>query len=133
MQPGQGDLDKTPSFVPRGPLGMWKAFLWSLNGLRQAFLAERSFRLEVYAFVVLGPLAFWLGADAVERVILFGSLLLVMTAELLNSAVESVADKTSPEFHELIGRAKDMGSAAVLLMLVNAAVCWGMILAPRYL
>ena len=133
MQPGQGDLDKKPSFAPRGPLGMWKAFLWSLNGLRQGFLAEHSFRLEVYAFLVMGPLAFWLGTNAVERVILFGSLLLVLSAELLNSAIEAVADKTSPEFHVLIGRAKDMGSAAVLLLLVNAAVTWGMILAPRYL
>jgi diacylglycerol kinase (ATP) len=124
---------KTPSFVPRGPLGALRALRWSLNGLRQAFLAEHSFRLEVYAFVVLGPVAFWLGATPVERVILFGSLLLVLAVELLNSAVESVADKTTPEFNELIGRAKDMGSAAVLLTLVNVVVCWLLILLPRYL
>jgi len=132
MQPGH-EGPKEPSFVPRGIPGMFRALRWSLNGLKGAFLAERSFRLEVYLFVVLAPLSFWLGADAIERALLFGSLLLVLSVELLNSAVESVADKTSPEFHELIGRAKDMGSAAVLLMMVNVAATWGMILLPRYI
>lgn len=125
--------DKRPSFIPRGPAGAFRALRWSLNGLKGAFLAEHSFRLEVYAFVVLGPLAFVLGGDAVERILLFGSLLLVLAVELLNSAVESVADKVSPEFHELIGRAKDMGSAAVLLTLLNVVVTWALIAAPRWL
>ena len=132
MQPGH-EGPKTPGFAPRGLGGMWRALGWSLNGLRGAFLAERSFRLEVYLFVVLGPLSLWLGETPVERALLFGSLVAVLAVELLNSSVESVADKTSPEFHELIGRAKDMGSAAVLLMMVNVAATWGMILVPRYL
>jgi diacylglycerol kinase (ATP) len=124
--------DGKSTYVPRGPIGMFKALVWSLKGLRHAFVMESSFRLETYAFIVLGPLAFVLGETSVEKVLLFGSLVLVLSAELLNSSIEAIADKVSPEFHELVGRAKDMGSAAVFVLLVNVAVCWGLILAPRF-
>jgi diacylglycerol kinase (ATP) len=110
---------------------MWRALIWSLKGLAAAWCYESSFRLEVYAFVVLAPLGLWLGADAIERILLVGSLLLVISAELLNSAVEAVIERYGPEHHEVTGRAKDMGSAAVFVLMINAGLVWGLILWPR--
>jgi diacylglycerol kinase (ATP) len=123
--------DGKPSLIPRGPIGMWRALQWSLRGLGHAFRHESSFRLEVYVFVLLAPLGFWLGEGALERALLVGPLLLVLAAELLNSAVEAVVDKASPEFSELAGRAKDMGSAAVFVLMLNVLLCWGLVLLPR--
>lgn len=125
--------DSQGSIVPRGPVGVWKALLWSLKGLRSAWQVESSFRLEVYLFVVLGPLGLWLGQGPIEKVLLVGSLLLVLSAELLNSAVEAVIERYGPEFHELAGRAKDMGSAAVFVLMVNVILVWSLILGPRLL
>ena len=110
---------------------MLKATIWSLQGLRSAWLHESSFRLEVYLFVVLAPLGWWLGQTAVERVLLVGSMLLVLSIELLNSAVEAVIERYGPEFHELAGRAKDMGSAAVFVLMMNVLLTWGAIVVPR--
>ncbi|HRE16282.1 MAG TPA: diacylglycerol kinase, partial [Rhodocyclaceae bacterium] len=90
-------------------------------------------RQEVILAAIGLPLAFWLGENGVERALLAGSLLAVLFVELLNSAIEAVVDKTTPEFHELAGRAKDAGSAAVLISLITAAVVWACILGPRYL
>jgi len=73
----------------------------------------------------------WLGRGGVEKAILCGSLIMVLSAELLNSAVEAVVDKVSPEFHELAGRAKDLGSAAVFLLMMNVLLCWGLLLWQR--
>lgn len=112
---------------------MLMAARWSWQGLRAAWLHESSFRLEVCLFVVLAPLALWLGADPVQRILMIGSLLLVLAVELLNSAIEAVIERYGPEHHELAGRAKDMGSAAVFVMLANVALCWGLILVPRWL
>lgn len=117
-----------PSTEPRGPKQIYKALTWSLNGLRASWRFEASFRLEVYLCIILFPLGLWLGHGGVEKALLCGSLLLVLSAELLNSAVEAVVDKASPEFHELAGRAKDMGSAAVFLLMLNVMFCWGVIL-----
>lgn len=119
--------------LPRGPGRMFKAAIWSFQGLRAAWLHESSFRLEVYLFLVLAPLGWWLGETAVERALLIGSCLLVMSAELLNSAIEAVIERYGPEFHELAGRAKDMGSAAVFVLMMNVLLVWGAILAERYL
>src|SRR3546814_4398641 len=88
--------------------------------------------LEVYLFVILGPLGFWLGATPVERVLLVGSCLLVLAVELLNSAVEAVIERFGAEHHELSGRAKDMGSAAVFVMMANVVFTWAVILGWRY-
>lgn len=121
-----------PSTEPRGPRQIARAFKWSIAGLRAAWRYEASFRLEGWLFVVLFPLGFWLGGDAVERAMLCGSLLMVLSAELLNSAIEAVVDKVSPGFHELAGRAKDMGSAAVLLLMANVVLCWGLVLWQRH-
>ena len=118
--------------LPRHPGRILKAAKWSLQGLRAAWLHESSFRLEVYLFVVFGPLGLWLGDTGVERALLVGSGLLVMAVELLNSAVEAVIERYGPEFHELAGRAKDMGSAAVFVMMLNFLFTWGLILGPKY-
>ena len=117
-----------PSSEPRGPRQIARAFKWSMQGLRAAWRHEASFRLEGYLFVILFPLGLWLGRGALEKAMLVGSLLFVLSAELLNSAVEAIVDKTTPEYHELAGRAKDMGSAAVLLLMCNVAICWGLVL-----
>jgi diacylglycerol kinase (ATP) len=120
-----------PSTEPRGPRQIYKALVWSMKGLRAGWTFEASFRLEVYLFVVFFPLGLFLGNGAIEKAMLAGSLLLVLSAELLNSAIEAVVDKVSPEFHELAGRAKDMGSAAVFLLMVNVMLCWGLVLGGR--
>ena len=117
-----------PSTVPRGPKQIYKALIWSYKGLRAGWTFEASFRLEVYLFIIFFPLGLWIGQGAVEKAMLSGSLLLVLSAELLNSAVEAVVDKVSPEFHELAGRAKDMGSAAVFLLMLNVMLCWSLVL-----
>ena len=120
-----------PSTEPRGPRQIWRAFQWSMKGLRAAWRHEASFRLEGYLFVIFFPLGLWLGQGPIEKAILSGSLVLVLSAELLNSAIEAIVDKESPEFHELAGRAKDMGSAAVLLLMCNVVLCWVLILSAR--
>ena len=117
-----------PSTEPRGPRQIARALIWSFKGLRAAWTHEASFRLEGYLFVILFPAGLWLGQGAVEKSLLCGSLVLVLSAELLNSAIEAVVDKVSPEFHELAGRAKDMGSAAVFLLMLNVMLCWGLVL-----
>ena len=119
--------------LPRGPGRIFKATVWSLQGLRAAWLHESSFRLEVYLLLVMGPLALWLGQTGVERALLLGSCLLVLAVELLNSAIEAVIERYGPEFHELAGRAKDMGSAAVFVLMMNVLLVWGLILVPRLL
>ncbi len=117
--------------MPRGPRRVLQAARWSWQGLRAAWLHESSFRLEVCLLVVFGPLALWLGQTPVERVLLAGSLLLVLAMELLNSAIEAVIERYGSEIHELAGRAKDMGSAAVFVLMMNVLLCWGLILLPR--
>jgi len=121
-----------PSTEPRGPRQIWRAFQWSMKGLRAAWRHEASFRLEGYLFVIFFPLGLWLGHGTIEKALLCGSLVLVLSAELLNSAVEAIVDKASPEFHELAGRAKDMGSAAVLLLMFNVVLCWTLILSAHF-
>jgi diacylglycerol kinase (ATP) len=119
--------------LPRRPSRILLATKWSLQGLRAAWLHESSFRLEVYLFVVLGPTGWIVGQTPVERVLLVGSCLLVFGVELLNSAIEAVIERYGPEFHELAGRAKDMGSAAVFVMMINVLLVWGAIVGPRLL
>ena len=123
--------DSEGSIAPRGPVRILHAMRWSLNGLKQCWRFESSFRLEVYLFVLLAPLGVWLGIGGVERALLVGSLLLVLGFEVMNSALEAVVDRWGPEWNELAGRAKDMGSAAVFILMVNVLLVWGMILIPR--
>ncbi|HDS1223939.1 diacylglycerol kinase [Stenotrophomonas maltophilia] len=117
--------------MPRGPRRIFQAARWSWQGLRAAWLHESSFRLEVYLLVLLTPLAVWLGQTPVERALLIGSMLLVLAMELANSAIEAVIERYGSEIHELAGRAKDMGSAAVFMLMMNVLLCWGLVLVPR--
>lgn len=119
--------------LPRGPAGVLRAARWSMLGLRAAWLHESSFRLEVCLFALLGPLGWWLGASPVEQVLLIGSCLLVMSMELMNSSMEAVIERYGAEHHELAGRAKDMGSAAVFVLMVNVVLVWTLLLLPRFL
>jgi diacylglycerol kinase (ATP) len=120
--------ESTPRPKPSGPFRIIRAFGWSLRGLRAAWTHERAFRSEVALTVILAPLAVWLGESAIERAMLLGSLCLVLVVELINSAIEAVVDLVSPEFHSLAGRAKDLGSAAVMLCLGNVLLVWGLLL-----
>ena len=104
---------------------------FSLHGLKAAFIHEAAFRQELLLCCLLLPLALYMTDDGVELALLIGSLLLVLIVELLNSAVEAVVDRFGGEIHELAGRAKDIGSAAVLLSLINVLVIWGLVLWPR--
>lgn len=113
-----------------GLVRLWNALGYSKDGLRAAWKHEAAFREEVMLAIVAIPLALYLGKTGVERAMLAGSILLIIIVEILNSAVEAVVDKASPEKHELAKRAKDMGSAAVLLSLIFAASVWGLVLWP---
>lgn len=97
---------------------------YSLQGLQSAFKNETAFRHEISLGVILIPLALWLGDDKFEIALMIGSYLIVLVAELLNSAVECVVDRVGTEHHELSGRAKDQGSAAVFVALVNCGLVW---------
>jgi len=100
------------------------AIRYSLAGLAAAARHEDAFRMELILVALLAPLALWLGESGVERALLIGCLLLVLIVELLNSAIEATVDRISFENHRLAKRAKDIGSAAVMLSLVNAGVIW---------
>lgn len=117
----------------KGLSHVFKAFGYSMQGLKAAWHYEEAFRLELLALIVMLPAALWLGGNGVERALLVGSLLLVLVVELINSAIEAVVDRVSTDHHTLAGRAKDIGSAAVFMALVNVAVVWTCILLPKYL
>lgn len=112
----------------RGLQRLWHALGYSVAGLRAGW-QETAFRQEAMASLVLLPLAFWLGRTWVEVALLAGSVVMVMVVELLNTGVESAIDRIGPEWHDLSKRAKDMGSAAVLLSLL---VCGGIWLAALW-
>ena len=103
---------------------------YSLNGLAAAWKNEASFRLEVVLGALLVPIAAWLAPTLLQAMILVGAIVFVWLVELVNSAIEALADAVSIERHPLIGRAKDIGSAAVLLSLLLAAGVWLAVLWP---
>ena len=113
-----------------GLVRLWNALGYSRDGLAAAWKNEAAFREEVLLAAIAIPLALFLGKTGVDRSILIGSIILILIVEILNSAVEAVVDKASPEKSELAKRAKDMGSAAVLFSLLNAAVVWACVLWP---
>ena len=108
------------------------AFGYSMKGITSAIKHESAFRQEAFLFVIMLPLAFFLGRTYIEYILLIGCLFLVLIVELLNSAVEAVVDHVSPEFAELAGRAKDMGSASVFIALANVFLVWGFIIFDRF-
>ena len=107
---------------------IWNAFLYSLQGISAAFKHESAFRLEVLLAVILIPTALLLPANGTGRALMIASVLLVLIVELINSAIETVVDRISPEYHPLAKRAKDIGSAAVLLSLINVPLIWTLVL-----
>lgn len=122
-------MPQTSPHKSRGGLKrIWNATLYSRDGLLAAWRHEAAFRQELLLVALLLPLGLYLGHDGLERALLAGSLLLVLVVELINSAVEAVVDRVSAEHHDLAKRAKDLGSAAVMLSLANAAVVWGLTL-----
>ncbi len=121
-------MEESPYKGKTGFKRLFNALFYSLDGFRAAFKHEDAFRQEALLAVVAVPLALWLGKTGVERALMIASVLLVLIVELLNSAIEAAVDRISLEHHHLIKRAKDMGSAAVLVSLINAAVVWGILL-----
>ena len=104
------------------------AMLFSYAGFKAAWRQEEAFRQEVLVFIVAIPIAFLLAKNKIEVVLLIASVVLVMVIELINSAIEAVVDRIGSEHHELSGRAKDIGSAAVMLTIMLAIVTWLVIL-----
>ena len=103
----------------------------SAQGLRQAILTEEAFQIYLVLSIFLVPLALFIAADYIQLILLLGAVFLVLITELLNTAVESVVDRVGTDFHELSGRAKDMGSAAVSLSIILFFIVWGLILIER--
>lgn len=117
-----------PAQGPQGWDRVLKATVYSWQGLKAAFHNEAAFRQELMLSLILAPVGLWLGDNSLERALLLGSLFLVMIVELLNTGIEVVVDRFGGEMHELSGRAKDVGSAAVFLSLTNVLVVWGLVL-----
>ncbi|MDX5446340.1 MAG: diacylglycerol kinase [Zoogloeaceae bacterium] len=107
---------------------IWNAFHYSLDGFAAAYRHEDAFRQELLLALFLVPLGLWLGEDGVQKALLVGSVILVLLVELVNSAIEATVDRISLENHLLAKRAKDIGSAAVLLALLLLATVWGLVL-----
>ena len=111
-----------------GVARIWYAVLYSLQGISAAFRHETAFRQEVLLAVILIPTALLLPANGTGKALIMASVLLVLIVELINSAIEAVVDRISPERHPLAKRAKDFGSAAVLLSLINVPLIWTLVL-----
>jgi len=125
------DEPVNPQKHRRGLTRVWHATGYSIAGLRAGW-HETAFRQEAIASIVLIPAAFWLGRSWVETVLLAGTVILIMIVELLNTGIETAIDRIGPEWHDLSKRAKDMGSAAVLLSLLLCAGTWAMALWQRF-
>jgi diacylglycerol kinase (ATP) len=124
---------QTPPTKPPAKKGIARliaATQYSAAGMRAAFRSEEAVRMEVAAFIVMAPLGFWLGSSDVEKVLLVGSLVLVILMELTNTAIEKVVDRVSNDYHELSRVAKDIGSATVLISIVLVLFTWAVILYP---
>ena len=120
--------NESPFKGKTGLTRLWNALHYSIDGLRAAYRHEDAFRQEVWLAVLLIPVAVLLPGSGIGKALMIGSVLLVLVVELLNSAVEATVDRISLENHRLAKRAKDIGSAAVLVSLVNVAVVWGLVL-----
>jgi len=112
----------------RGVFRFIDASKYSWKGMKAAYLNEEAFRQETWLGILLAPCAFWLANTGLELALMLGSLVLVLIVELLNSAVEAVVDRVGLEKHELAGRAKDIGSAAVFFALANVLIIWASII-----
>lgn len=110
-----------------------KATGYSWQGLRAAYRYEAAFRQEIFLAIILVPLGIWLGQTGLEKAILVSSVILVLIVELLNSGLEVIVDRIGDEQHKLSGRAKDIGSAAVFVSLLNVLIVWGFVISDIYL
>ena len=119
---------KAPLKGKRGITRLWNALFYSLDGLSAAFRHEDAFRQEVLMALILIPIAIHTPASGEGKAIMIASVLLVLVVELLNSAIEAVTDRISLEDHVLAKRAKDMGSAAVMVALINVPTVWLLVL-----
>ena len=108
------------------------ATFYSVAGLRTAWRTEAAFRQECVAVVVLIPIGVWLGQSAVQRALLLCSCVFVLIVELVNTAIELVVDRVGTDHHELSGRAKDVGSAAVFTSIALAILVWGLVAWERF-
>lgn len=120
--------EESPFKGKTGLRRIWNALNYSLAGLRAAYANEDAFRQEVLLAAVLIPLAVLLPASGIGRALMIGSVLIVLIVELLNSAIEAAIDRISLDHHRLSARAKDIGSAAVLLALINVLMIWSLVL-----
>jgi diacylglycerol kinase (ATP) len=121
---------KVPSRARRGLRRIWNAFNYSLSGLHAAYVNEDAFRQESLLAALLIPVALVLPVSGIGKALMIGSVLLVLIVELLNSAIEAAIDRISLDRHKLSKRAKDIGSAAVLIALINVLVTWSLVLLP---
>jgi diacylglycerol kinase (ATP) len=126
------DRPRSAANQRRGLQRLVAATGFSLKGFRAAWQSEEAFRQELVLALVMLPAAVWLGTTMVERLLLTATVILVLIVELLNTAVEYTVDRIGTERHALSGRAKDMGSAAVLLSLLLTALTWGGIAWDRF-
>ena len=122
-----------PSQPATGLKRIFKAFFYSLDGLKAAYTNEPAFRQEIMLGLPLIILALFLPVTAISKALMIGSILLVLIVELINSGIEAIVDRISLERHELSKRAKDVGSAAVLIALINVLIIWAFILADKFL
>ena len=116
----------------RGIRRLVNAFRYSCAGFKAAWRNEEAFRQETILAIFVVPGGLWLGTTGTERALLVGIYLMIPLIELINSAIESIVDRMGPERHVLAGRAKDMGSAAVLLIICIAIIVWGLIAYSRF-
>ncbi|NVK56801.1 MAG: diacylglycerol kinase [Alteromonadaceae bacterium] len=111
---------------------LFYATRYSIKGLKEAFNSEPAIRQELAALLIGIAFSYWLDVTTLERVLMLGSLMLIIIVELLNSAIEAVVDRIGPEVHELSGKAKDIGSAAVFMSIILAIYCWLSIVWPLF-
>ncbi len=128
MAPDDLPPPQSPFKGKTGFTRMWNALGYSLAGLKAALRHEDAFRQECLLALVLIPAALFVPTDGTGKALLIASTLLVLVVELVNSAIEATVDRVSLERHQLAKRAKDIGSAAVLLTLLNLALVWGLVL-----
>jgi diacylglycerol kinase (ATP) len=119
---------ESPHKGKTGLTRLWNALGYSLAGFRAAYKHEDAFRQEIHLAVLLIPLALWLPVGHIGKALMIGSVLLVIIVELINSAVEATVDRISLDTHDLAKRAKDIGSSAVLVSLINLVIVWGLVL-----
>jgi diacylglycerol kinase (ATP) len=125
---GKKNAMESPFKGKTGLRRLMNAFGYSMAGLKAAYQNEDAFRQEVLFAIILIPLALFIEHEAIGRALMIGSVLLVMVVELLNSAIEATVDRVSLERHDLAKRAKDIGSAAVFMSLLNLAIVWTLVL-----